>query len=91
MSMFFDSHLVGHHVVLHVGNHVHLHVGHHVSHHVGHHVVFSTLCEVSEMLTEWKSESSTYRPTDGRTGVGARDTCVSKKVNLWSKTNTHRA
>ena len=66
------------HVDRHVGHYVRLHVGHHVSHHVGHHVVVSTLCEVSEMLTKWKSESITYRPTDRRTGVGARDTCVSK-------------
>ena len=33
------------------------------------------------MLTEWKSESITYTDirTDRLTGVGARDTCVSKK------------
>ena len=43
--------------------------------HVGHHNVILTLCEGSEMLTEWKSESITdgcpygpnYVPTDGRT------------------------
>ena len=37
-----------------------------------------------ETLTEWKSESITYGPTDGRTDrltwVGAKDTCVSKKA-----------
>ena len=51
---------------------MHLHVGRHVSHHVGHRNVVSTLCEVSETLTEWKSEIITY----GRTGVGAN--CVFK-------------
>ena len=52
---------VGHHVGLlvhlHVGHHVYLHVGHCVSHHVGHGNVVSTLCEVSETLTEWKSKT----------------------------------
>ena len=51
---------VGHHVHLHVGHHVghhvHLHVGHHVGHHVHLHVgdrnLVSTLCEISETLTE---------------------------------------
>ena len=55
---------------------MHLHVGRHVSHHGGHRNVVSTLCEVS--LTERKSESvmdgRTDGPTDGRDGVGARDT-----------------
>ena len=40
---------------------------------------FSTLCEVSETLTKWKSESMTYLPTYGLTREGgARNTCVSK-------------
>ena len=55
---------VGHHVYLHVGHHVSHHVGHCVSQHVGHGNVFSTLCEVSETLTEWKSETMTYGRTD---------------------------
>ena len=59
--------------------HVHLHVGNHVSYHVGHRNVVATLCEVSETLTEWKSEIS--RTDDGLTREGARDTCVSKKSN----------
>ena len=47
---------VGHDVRLHVGYHVHLHIGHHFDHYN----VVSTLCEGSETLTEWKSESMTY-------------------------------
>ena len=43
---------------------VHLHVGHHFSHHARHHNVVSTLCEVSEALTEWKFESITDLRTD---------------------------
>ena len=42
----------------HVDFDVHLHVGHHVHLvylYVGHHNVVSTLFEVSETLTEWKS------------------------------------
>ena len=31
-----------------------------------------------ETLTEWKSESITYLPTYGLTGVGARDACATK-------------
>ena len=55
------------HVDRHVGHLVHLHVGHHI----GHQNVVSTLCEGSETLIEWKSETL----MDGRTdGVGARDT-----------------
>ena len=46
MSFFF---MVGHHVQLHVGHPVHLHVDHHD--------VISMLCEGSETLLEWKSES----------------------------------
>ena len=38
--------------------------------HVGHHNVVSTLCEGSETLAEWKSESMTYKLTYGLTGVG---------------------
>ena len=38
----------------------------------------SMLCEVSETLTEWKSESVMDSRTDRRTGVGARDACASK-------------
>ena len=44
--------------------HVSHHVGHHVSHHVGHHNVVSTLCVGSETLT----------------GLGAIDTCATKKL-----------
>ena len=51
-------------VDLHVGHHVHLHVGHHFSHHARYHNVVSTLCEVSEALTEWKFESITDLRTD---------------------------
>ena len=47
-----------------VDHHVHLHVGHHFSHHARHHNVVSTLCEVSEALTEWKFESITDLRTD---------------------------
>ena len=55
------------------------HVSHHVCNHVGHHNVILTLCEDSERLLEWKSESITNALTDdGRTGVGARDACASK-------------
>ena len=43
---------------------VHLHVGHHFSHHARHHNVVSTLCKVSEALTEWKFESITDLRTD---------------------------
>ena len=48
--------------------HVSRHVGHLIHLHVGHHIVVSTLQEVSEMLTEWKSKSVPYgsRTTDGR-------------------------
>ena len=79
LAIFFVSlhvgHLLGHLVHLHVGHCVHLHVGRHVYHR---HVV-STLCEVSETLTEWKSETIEW--TDRLTGgVGARDTCVSKNM-----------
>ena len=35
-----------------------------------------------ETLTEWKSESVTYGPTDRLTWVGARDTCVSKNNDI---------
>ena len=42
----------------------------------------SVLCDGSETMTEWKSESMTFLPTylrtDGLTGVGARDACASK-------------
>ena len=55
------SHQIVH---LHVGHHVHLHVGHHFSHHARYHNVVSTLCEVSEALTEWKFESITDLRTD---------------------------
>ena len=75
----------------HVGHLDHLHVGHHVSHHVSHHVghrnVVSSLCEGSETLTKWKSESVTDDGlTDRLTGV-ARYTCMSKnKVVYEGKT-----
>ena len=51
---------VGHLVHLHVSHHVHLHVRHHVSHRN----IVSTLLEVSETLTEPKSESVMDRRTD---------------------------
>ena len=39
---------------------------------------------------DWKSESVTDLPTDGLTNgvtwVGARDTCVSKKLEIWYRT-----
>ena len=76
------GHYVGKHFGHHVGHLIHLHVGPHVHLHVGHRNVVSTLCEVSETLTEWKSESV----TDGLTEVGARDTCVSKKSGLIKST-----
>ena len=69
---------VGNHVGHLVGHLVYLHVGHHFSHHVGHHNVVSTLCEVSETLTEWKSESVMDGRTDIWTGVGTKDTCLTK-------------
>ena len=63
-------HHVGHLVFLHVGHHVQLLVGHHVGHLVGHHNVILTLCEGSETLIEWKSESITDQLTeDGLVGV----------------------
>ena len=70
---FFLSFFVGHHVGHLIGRLVHLHVGHHN--------FDSTLCEVSETLTEWKSENVTYGRayTVRRTGIGARDACASKK------------
>ena len=42
-----------------VGHLVHLHLN-----------VIPTLCEFSEMLTEWQSKSITNLPTDGLTRVG---------------------
>ena len=65
-AIFFVGRHVGHLVHLIVSRHVHLHVGHH---------------DVVSTLTEWKSESITDdgQITDRLTGVGARDTCVSKK------------
>ena len=56
------AYFVGRHIGHLVGHLVHLHVGHHVHLHVGYHDVISSLCEVSETLTEWKYESV----TDGR-------------------------
>ena len=61
---------IGHFVYLHVGHHVQLHtgnffIGHHVLHHVSNHNAVSTLCEVSETLTEWKSGSMPNLRTDG--------------------------
>ena len=49
--------------------------------------LFEVFCEGSEMLTEWKSESMTNerkKLMDRRTftGVGSRDTCVSKKITF---------
>ena len=62
------SHHISHLVHLHVSYHVHLHVGCHVSHRGGHRNVVSTLCEASETVTEWKSETLTFfLPMDGRT------------------------
>ena len=54
---------VGHHFHLHVGHIVRLNVGYLVHLQVGHHNVISTLCEGSETLLEWKSESITDQPT----------------------------
>ena len=48
--------------------HLHTDVHLHVSHHGGHHNVVSTHCEVSETVTEWKSESVT------------KDACASKNT-----------
>ena len=60
----------GCHVHLPVSHLVHLHVGHLVHLHVGHHNVILTLCEGSETLIEWKSESITDQLTDdGLVGV----------------------
>ena len=69
VSQHVGHYLVVHLVHLYVVHHVHLHfhVGHNVSHHVGHQNVVSTLCEGSETLTIWKSESITYGPTYLRT------------------------
>ena len=47
---------------------------------LSHHNVVSALCEGSETLTECKSESVMDKPTNGLTGVGARDACGSKNV-----------
>ena len=41
------------------------HGGHLVHLHVGHCNIASTICEVSEMLTEWKSKTITYGRTYG--------------------------
>ena len=49
---------VGHHVHFYVGHHADHYVAHHVSHHVGHHNVISMVCEGSEALTEWKSQTN---------------------------------
>ena len=72
-AIFFVSHLV------------HLHVGHHVSCHFGHHNIVSTIYDVSETQTEWKSESITNiwtdLPTYGLTGVGARGLYFEVKRN----------
>ena len=54
--LFFSGHLIGHHVQLHVGHQFQLHVS-------NHNVVLA-LCEVSETLTEWKSEIVSYGRTD---------------------------
>ena len=69
------------HVGHHLGNLVHLHVGHHV----GHRNVVSTLCEGSEALSEWKSESVTNLPTNGRTEVGTKDAGASKECSELNK------
>ena len=81
MPLFFLFFFVGHHGGHLVRHLVHLHVGHQVHLHVGHRNVVSTLCEVSETLTEWKSESvmDSLRAL-AMIGVGARYTCVSKKA-----------
>ena len=62
--------IVGHHVSHYASHHVHLHVGRHISHLVNHRKVVATVCEVSEMLTEWKSKSITYERTYRRTDQG---------------------
>ena len=66
-------------VHLHVGHYVHPHVGRNVSHRGGLRNGVSTLCEVSETLTEWKSKTLIDGLTDKLNGLGARDTCVSEK------------
>ena len=58
---------VGHLVYLHFGHHDHLHVDHHIHLSVGPRNVILKLCEVSETLTEWKSESVMDLRTDGLT------------------------
>ena len=68
----------------HVGHHVHLHFGRHV----GQRNVVLTLCEVSETLTEWKSQSITYQRTYGLTGIGARETCMSKTNTYFNRVET---
>ena len=53
-----------HHVGHLVSYLIHLHVDRLVSHHVDHHNIVSTICEGSESLVEWKSQSIPYGLTD---------------------------
>ena len=64
----------------------------------GHHNVISTLCKGSEAVTEWKTRKKVMEhngypaehngyPAEhngypGLSGVGARDTCMSKNLNI---------
>ena len=47
-----------------VKDEVYLHIGHQFQLHVSNHNVVLALCEVSETLTEWKSEIVSYGRTD---------------------------
>ena len=78
---------VGHLVHLRVGHHMHLHVGRRVSHHVCHRNVVSTLCEVSKTPTESESMTDDYND-DEQTGLGARDTCVSKNFQMENQSQS---
>ena len=58
----------------------------------GHHNVMSTLCKGSEAVTEWKTRRkkvmehngypAEHNGYPGLSGVGARDTCVSKNIPM---------
>ena len=60
INLFFLCFFVGHPV----SHLVHLHIGHQVHPHGGHRNVILTLCEVSETMTEWKSETLDDLRTD---------------------------
>ena len=67
--IFFIGHHVGYLVHLDVSHNIHLLIGHEVHPHVCQHNVVPMLCEGSDILTEWKSESVTYGRMDGLTEV----------------------